>query len=529
MKKWIFVFLGLTSVAGCSNFAEKSAEPPFALAQSEPLEAHQFLLSAVLEGASWADSIKKSVRKSEDLKRLMLEQCERTCAVTLKKVSGFNSQMRETKKSFSTNELADMPLAFQVRHLSRMKKNSLQQTADELLGEEQCKSSRTYLATSAILEKNLPEDQVMDQVYGLLKKSISCRNDDTLGRAVYRLVAFKVMQEKYQEAKSLLQNESAVMDASTTTRLKNLIETMEVRTPTAEEQEVAVKVSSMPVTLSFNPFDFLDIQKNKIFIEEALKNKRPIPVSRRVEGDAPFNLLAELIEALWLEGKSEEASWWLTRVDFERVKKPAERVYLSALGHLMGHHLAVFRLLTPMVRDHLYLVQVDVMKMLYPKPFAEVIESHSKNEGVAENLIYALVRQESAFHPKATSRVGARGLMQMMPFTARVFGVRSKPMLYDPDLNVRIGTKYVANLLSRFDGKVEYALASYNAGFNNVKEWQRRYLTDSPLVFTEVIPFKETRDYVYAIKRNLAWYELLYSEEAKASPPLLLTASPSPL
>jgi len=99
--------------------------------------------------------------------------------------------------------------------------------------------------------------------------------------------------------------------------------------------------------------------------------------------------------------------------------------------------------------------------------------------------VFLVIEQESHFHPRAVSPKGARGLMQLMPGTARRFGV-SRP--FDPADNIRAGTQYLKDLLRMFDNRVDLALASYNAGEGRVLDYGNR-----------VPPFKETRDYVKKI------------------------------
>ena len=114
------------------------------------------------------------------------------------------------------------------------------------------------------------------------------------------------------------------------------------------------------------------------------------------------------------------------------------------------------------------------------------ISDQARRQGVAEDLVRAVIQVESAFNPNAVSNKGAMGLMQLMPATAAELGVKDP---FDPEQNIRGGVKYLKQLLERYDNKVELALAAYNAGIGNVEK------------YGAVPPFKETRNYVNKITK----------------------------
>lgn len=127
-------------------------------------------------------------------------------------------------------------------------------------------------------------------------------------------------------------------------------------------------------------------------------------------------------------------------------------------------------------------------KPLFGTPYDGVIDAESKRYNVDAAFVSALIRAESNFEPRAVSRKGARGLMQLMPATARRLDVR-RP--FDPVANVRGGVRYLRELLDRFDNKPDLVLAAYNAGEGAVES------------YGGVPPYRETVGYV---KRILSWW-----------------------
>jgi soluble lytic murein transglycosylase-like protein len=117
--------------------------------------------------------------------------------------------------------------------------------------------------------------------------------------------------------------------------------------------------------------------------------------------------------------------------------------------------------------------------------YDELIRKSSARYGVDPNLVMAVMRQESGFNPRAMSYKGATGLMQLMPATARRFGVEN---IYDPAQNIDAGTRYLRFLLDTFNGDVDLALAGYNAGENAVVRYGH-----------QVPPYRETQNYVRSI------------------------------
>jgi soluble lytic murein transglycosylase len=181
-------------------------------------------------------------------------------------------------------------------------------------------------------------------------------------------------------------------------------------------------------------------------------------------------------------------------------------------------------------------------RFLYPLGFWPVLEQEARARGLDPLLVASLIRQESLFLPDAVSPADAHGLMQLLPRTARE--VAGDAGLTQADAraldvvptNVRLGTTLLRRLLDRYDGSHAKALAAYNAGEDAVAKWERRYGPRPDDEFTELISFRETRDYVKLVLQNLQVYRQLYAASPLAtslgSPPkapfdMMTTTSPA--
>jgi soluble lytic murein transglycosylase len=155
-------------------------------------------------------------------------------------------------------------------------------------------------------------------------------------------------------------------------------------------------------------------------------------------------------------------------------------------------------------------------RLLYPVVLEDALLAEARDHGLDAGFVAALIRQESMFNPTATSPVGARGLMQVMPdlggrlAQSLAYPVWDPVLLYQPDVSLQLGAYHLQELTGRYAQPV-HVLAAYNAGVSRVERWSQRIGVDDPEVFTERIPFAETRGYVRAIQRNQDIYRSLYA------------------
>ncbi len=163
-------------------------------------------------------------------------------------------------------------------------------------------------------------------------------------------------------------------------------------------------------------------------------------------------------------------------------------------------------------------------RLSYPKGFQEFVGPYAKKYGVDELLVYSIIREESRFQKNVVSPADAVGLMQLIPPTARAvarqIGINgfSTAMLTIPRINIEMGIFYFKQVLDQFNGDVELALASYNAGPHRAADWKVRFYGLEKDEFIEEVPFKETRNYIRRILRSYGAYKAIYGDTAQAAP-----------
>jgi soluble lytic murein transglycosylase len=154
-------------------------------------------------------------------------------------------------------------------------------------------------------------------------------------------------------------------------------------------------------------------------------------------------------------------------------------------------------------------------RILFPEPYWDTIKAESAKNNLDPYMVASLIRQESEFDPSVVSYANAWGLMQLLPTVgkamAREEGIKNFQtfQLLDPETNIRLGTRYLRQMLDHFGGVQEYALAAYNAGDNRVADWEAAGPYQGMDEFIESIPFTQTREYVEAILRNEETYRAI--------------------
>jgi soluble lytic murein transglycosylase-like protein/predicted negative regulator of RcsB-dependent stress response len=166
----------------------------------------------------------------------------------------------------------------------------------------------------------------------------------------------------------------------------------------------------------------------------------------------------------------------------------------------------------------LELAPPEMVSLLYPAPYKSSFLKHGRALKVDPRLMLSIARQETRFRPDAKSVAAARGLMQFIPSTADRIAVQlgidgfDQNWLYEPDIAIRFGTQYVANLFKLFPDLPAAVAASYNGGEDNVERWISRSRSRDPDRFVAEMGFAQTKDYVFKVLANHRVYETLYDE-----------------
>jgi soluble lytic murein transglycosylase len=214
-------------------------------------------------------------------------------------------------------------------------------------------------------------------------------------------------------------------------------------------------------------------------------------------------------------GLDQDAARELTALTDRYSREPDVLMALSMMLNEVGAHHQALRLARARFRDRLERtggpVAAELWNVAYPTGLIPTIKSQG-TIGVDPFLVAAIIREESQYDWRAVSRVGAIGLMQVMPTTANTVAQQyrlpavAREDLFDQETNIRIGARYVEQLLGQFSGNVVYTIAAYNAGPIAVGNWISLHGNRTQDEFVELIPYQETRQYVKRVLRSYKEY-----------------------
>lgn len=407
-----------------------------------------------------------------------------------------------------------------------------------VLSEKESVPSALPFSLGLRVENEFPEDKYRSLSWLLYEKASEGGQDTAAVAAAYRLGLMKVWSGHCDQAEKIL---SKIPDGALSNDYK--MRAMYWRYHCAEVSKNEELKTQMRSALSRQyPLSLHTLLANYSEGEESKPPKLGVSyplegdpeISFRTESDPQLNQVVRIVEMLLSMNQTGHAIHILNAF-LDRFQKtdPSFQLYVAVLFKRAGMEALSFQIMANIFRGSPQLISHSTLRMMYPLQNYEVIQD--LGQGLDPYLIISLIRQESAFDKKAKSSAGAFGLMQLQLATARTFErIASRRQLLEPKLNIRVGTKYLMRLLKRYEGSIDMALVAYNAGPERLKDWMKRYPTENRLLSIDLLPVKETRDYVSSIIRNYYWYLKLYSpselekvsqpeQEKKQTPSFLLS------
>lgn len=370
-----------------------------------------------------------------------------------------------------------------------------------------CVPSKLTYALGYKVEERFPDPNSVELAKRLYKSSSNCAQDLASAQASFRLGLIHIWQNQCSPTVELMKKVEAVAEASA---YHSRAKYWRYHCATGKSQKAA-RNEIRESLLKYHPLSFHTLVisvEDEALMNELLQRQDP-QVALRSVVRPDLNSLLRASEALARAGSPHLAAEMIDRnVNEISSLEPGVRLYVGAFLNRIGYALPSFKVLGALFHDVPSTVTTSTLRLYFPLWYFEDVKSRA--EDVDPLLILSLIRQESAFNTRAHSPAGARGLMQVMPQTARSVASVSARQLFNPSINIKVGSKYFMKRLRQYDGDVEYTLAAYNAGFTRVDQWKKRYPTDNKMLFLDFIPFRETRDYVSLILRNYFWYVSLY-------------------
>lgn len=221
-------------------------------------------------------------------------------------------------------------------------------------------------------------------------------------------------------------------------------------------------------------------------------------------------IIDQVSQNLKQKGRNDEESWLIVLTSYARAN-----LYLPLF--------AAFNTLPADVKDKMVQKHPE---LLFPRNYKDIILKSAQAEQIPSELVFSIIRQESAFNPRARSPVDAFGLMQLLPSLGKELSQNSKITykepedLFDPEINVPLGSKELKTLLNRYDQQYILAVAAYNASGTAIRGWLKTRYREDSLEFIEEVPYDETRAYIKLVMRNFVFYRRLNQSE-ETQPPTL--------
>lgn len=498
--------------------------PPGALIPAAPFYEEAMLFDSVLQGKGsekdWAalstqcksrsnNPFCPSVKRFKQITKVRDAKFASRSSGILKPLIPIHPEWKNGKVT-NWNTLRKASVQGLIKGLLAVESKELHSLIEFAHKEKRCPNN-IAVAIAATLEDLLPDHTEVSQIASLYQQGARCTGRDLADKEHFltRAALLNVLSKKTKKAEEIL-SKVKPQDAFSGRALYWLYRT---RLELGDSHGAS---RSFHQLTTLHPFSFhallalksIGQDPGSLYLEkrEVLKN--------RSETDQRLNQYlyqVELLNSHRLESSASILVDWL--LDQKGIE-PRVRLYLASLGDARAR--------TVTGTDFLYrrssLLTRQTMELIFPKPYLPLFEDGSSRL-VSPFLGLAVARKESVFNPRAVSIANAQGLLQLNPETSsRLTGGRSHD-LFDPKTNTQLGMRYLNELMARYSGSVMDTLAAYNAGEDAVAVWRKRFAGVDPVLWMDLIPYRETRDYVGLVLANYFWYRRLY-EPKQESPEL---------
>lgn len=255
-------------------------------------------------------------------------------------------------------------------------------------------------------------------------------------------------------------------------------------------------------------------------IGRATANLKTVTIAQETAGSKEAEHISKG-DQLDIAGSSDWSTDEFSKASQTAPTSPRLNLTLAKIYRARNDNVQAFNILKRSYPDY---SQMEIEEMspeewdiFYPLIHWDIIKTYAKVRNLDPYQVAGLIRQESVFNPRAKSGANAYGLMQLLVptgrLTAKRYGVEAEitaESLFDPRINIELGTAYLRDQLDKY-GRIEYAAAAYNAGPGRVVQWQKSLPPDMD-EWAEAVPFKETRGYIQGVIRNMLQYKRLYDE-----------------
>jgi soluble lytic murein transglycosylase len=396
--------------------------------------------------------------------------------------------------------LRKAPVPNLLKGLLPVNREQLVWVANRANQEKKCPNN-VAVATAATLEDYLPEEVSYEMLASLYEKGGNCTKNSPVDREHFltRAGIFYFLNKNFKNSAAVLSKINPT-DAYSGRAAYWLYRS---KKQLGDTEGVNRALNRLKTNHKFSFHNLVaSHQENRDPIPEFNRNLSFLNRSTKFK---QFNLDIQSVETLnrlgFTESRNLVVDWLLTQ---PKTLEPSLRVYLSQFG---DDHAKVIQL-PGILMFHAELISKESIELNYPNSFLPLVKNNS--HGVNPYLLLAIARRESSFNPKAVSPANAQGLLQLNPETVKALYPDQSYDLLIPETNITLASGYVTKILSEMDGNLPSVLASYNAGEAQVKTWRKRYPSQDWILWIDLIPYRETRDYVANVLNAYHWYRKTY-------------------